>query len=438
MSLFQNTLAQIEKAAEIMGLNKDLLAVLQKPQRITEVNFPVQMDDGTTVVFQGFRVQHNNARGPYKGGIRFAPEVDMDEVKALATWMTFKCACAGIPLGGGKGGVTVDSKKLSEGELERLSRAYTRAISPIIGPYKDVPAPDMYTTPQIMEWIADEYGQYVREEMQKQGVDEGSDVWNKRISDSRGVVTGKPLSAGGSQGRGTATAQGGAFIIEQIALERDMDPSETTVVVQGFGNAGSHAAHILHDMGYKVVAVSDSKGGLHCAGGLTPSTAITCKAEKGSVGECGIAGTAYGAVEGDVCSKVTNEELLELTCDILVLSAKENQITEENAPRIQAGLIIELANGPTTPEADAILEARGIDVIPDILANSGGVTVSGFEWEQNLKGESWSAAEVHTKLQDLIVPAYLRVSEIKGKYNCSYRSAAFISAMIRLEEAMKV
>lgn len=424
MSLFKNTLAQIEKAAGILGLDKDVLAVLEKPQRIVEVNFPVMMDDGTQQMFKGFRVQHNNARGPYKGGFRYSPEVDMDEVKALATWMTFKTACAGIPLGGGKGGVIVDSKKLSEGEKERITRGYTRAVAPVIGPYKDVPAPDMYTNSQIMDWLADEYRKYLE--------DRGEST-EKYL----GVVTGKSLENGGSEGRGTATAQGGAFIIEQIAQERDLDPGETRVVVQGFGNAGSHASHILHSMGYKIIAVSDSSGGLYCPGGLHPDTAITCKAEKGKVGECGVAGDMYHASAGDACKKISNEELLALECDILVLSAKENVITKDNAKDVKAGLIVELANGPVTPEADEILEGRGIDIIPDILANSGGVTVSGFEWEQNLKGESWSEEEVFVKLQDIIVPAYLRVSELKDKYHTSYRTAAFISAMMRLEEAIK-
>ncbi len=437
MSLFQNTLSQINKAAEIVNLDKDVLAVLEKPQRILEVNFPVQMDDGTQEMFQGFRVQHSNVRGPHKGGIRFAPEVDMDEVMALSTWMTFKCACAGIPLGGGKGGVIVDSKKLSDGELERLSRAYFREIAPIVGPYKDVPAPDMYTNPKIMAWMADEYRKWTEEQLRKEGVSEDSETYARRIRDAWGVVTGKPLDKGGSNGRGTATAQGGAFVIEQIAKERDMDPGETTVVVQGFGNAGSYAAQILHNMGYKVIGVSDSKGGIYCPGGLHPDTAISCKAEKGTVMECGLAGDMYHADAGEACKKVSNEELLELECDILVLSAMENQVTAENADRLNTKLIVELANGPTTPEADAILEEKGVDVIPDILANSGGVTVSYFEWVQNLADNYWSDGEVHEKLHEIIVPAYLRVAELKSQYNCSFRSAAFISAILRLEEGIK-
>lgn len=436
MSLFKNTLSQIKNAADVLQLDKDILAVLQTPQRIVEVSFPVKMDNGSVRIFQGFRVQHNNARGPYKGGIRFAPYVDMDEVKALATWMTFKCACAGIPLGGGKGGVIVDTKELSEGELERVTRGYTKCIAPIVGPYKDVPAPDMYTNSQIMDWITDEYKKFIQEEMEVQGLKSDSELYKKRIKDALGVVTGKSLENGGSKGRGTATAQGGAFVIDQIAKARDMDPSETRVVIQGFGNAGSHAAHILHDMGYKIIAVSDSSGGLHCPNGLHPKTAIACKAEKGKIGECGIAGDMYHAAEGESCSKITNEELLTIPCDILVLSAKENEVRADNVANINAKLIVELANGPVTPEADKILEEKGIDVIPDILANSGGVTVSCFEWQQNLLGEAWSEEEVHTKLQNVIVPAYLQVSELKSKYNVSYRIAAFISAMIRLKEAI--
>ncbi|MBT6069285.1 Glu/Leu/Phe/Val dehydrogenase [Candidatus Peregrinibacteria bacterium] len=429
MSLFKNTLAQINNAAETVGLDKDILAILEKPQRILEVSFPVKMDDGTLQMFKGFRVQHNNARGPHKGGIRFAPEVDMDEVMALSTWMTFKCACAGIPLGGGKGGVIVNTKELSEGELERLSRAYFREIAPIVGPHKDVPAPDMYTTPQIMNWMADEYKKWTEEQLVKEGVPADSDVCKKRVSDALGVVTGKPLGQGGSEGRGAATAQGGAFVIEQIAIERTINPADTTVIVQGFGNAGSFAAKILAEMGYKIIGVSDSKGGLYCSGGINAEAAISCKAEKGSVVEC--------EMTGEGCRRVTNEELLELECDILVLSAKENQITAENADRIKAPLIVELANGPTTPEADKILEGKGIEVIPDILANSGGVTVSYFEWVQNLADNYWTEEEVNKKLKEIIVPAYLRDSEIKEKYSCSHRCAAFISAILRLEEAIR-
>lgn len=425
MSLFANTLAQMKKAAAALKLDKDILAVLEEPQRTVEVNFPVKMDDGSVRMFRGFRVQHNNARGPFKGGIRYGTEVDMDEVRALATWMTFKCACAGIPLGGGKGGVIVDSKKLSEGEKERVTRGYARAIAPVIGPHTDVPAPDMYTNAKIMDWVADEYKKYLEER--------GEDTANYLAT-----VTGKSLENGGSKGRGTATAQGGAFIIEQLARERDLDPSETRVVVQGFGNAGAHVAHILHNMGYRIVAVSDSSGGLFCPGDLHPETAIACKAEKGKIGECGIAGDMYHASSGDACKKVSNEELLALECDILVLSAKENEIRKDNANNVKAKIVIELANGPITPEADDILESKGIVIVPDILANSGGVTVSCFEWQQNLSGESWSEEEVLTKLQDIIVPAYLLVSELKSRYNVSYRTAAFISAMIRLEEAMKI
>ncbi len=419
MSLFQNTLAQIRKAANLMKLDDDVHEILTHPDRIIEVAIPVHMDNGTLKIFTGFRVQHNNARGPYKGGIRFAPDVDMEEVKALATWMTLKCAVAGIPLGGGKGGIIVDPKQLSENELERLTRGFTRAIAPFIGPLKDVPAPDMYTNPKIMGWMADEYSKLQGE-------------------NQFGVVTGKPLSIGGSAGRETATAQGGIYIIEEIARERNMTPANTTVVVQGFGNAGYFVAQILDGMGYKIVGVSDSKGGLFCEGGIRPSQAHTCKIEKdGGVGQCEVAAKDYEAKKGDACKRVTNEELLQLPCDILILSAKENQVTEENAAKVQAKLIVELANGPVTPEADEVLESRGIDVIPDVLANSGGVTVSYFEMVQNGMNLYWTEEEVFARLKQIMISAYKRLNELRSAHHSTYRMAAFISAILRIKEAVR-
>src|SRR3989338_6601928 len=361
MSLFENTIAQMRKAAQLMKLDPHIETHLSHPQRIFEVSLPIHMDNGAVQIFRGFRIQHNNARGPYKGGIRFHPQVDMEEVKALAMWMTVKCAVVGIPLGGAKGGVVVDPKELSERELEALSRGYIRAVEPIVGPEKDIPAPDVYTNPQIMAWMADEF----------------STIHGRN---RLGVVTGKPLELGGSEGRGEATSQGGVYVLLEALTGLNMKPSETRVAIQGFGNAGANVAHLLEEQGFKIVGVSDSKGALYCPGGIHPKEAIACKREKGHVGECFVAGIEYDATqslaEGAACHMVTNEELLESDCDVLVLSALENQVTKNNADKIKAKVILELANGPTTPEADEILKEKGVIVLPDILANAGGVTVS--------------------------------------------------------------
>jgi glutamate dehydrogenase/leucine dehydrogenase len=409
MSLFENTLQQIDKASKLMKLDVNVEEILRNPERIVELSIPVKMDNGSLRVFRGIRVQHNSIRGPYKGGIRFHPSVDMDEVKALATWMTMKCAVVDIPLGGGKGGVIVDPKELSPRELESMTREFTRGLSPFIGPDMDIPAPDVYTNPQIMAWIADEYSKY-----------QGKNVL--------GVVTGKPLCTGGSLGRGTATSQGGVYILEEYMKAHSKDPSDATVVVQGFGNAGSHVARLLHEAGFKIIAISDSKGALYCKDGLSPEEALSCKADSGRVGECFVA--------GESCSMITNEELLELECDVLVLSAMENMIHKDNAANVKAGMILELANGPLTPEADAILEERGIDVIPDILANAGGVTVSYFELVQNKMNYYWTADEVSEKLQTKMRLAWHSVASNAKKFNCSYRVAAFITAMKRLEDSI--
>lgn len=408
MSLFENTLQQIDKAAKLMKLDVNVEKTLRNPERIIELSVPVKMDNGSLRIFKGIRVQHNSIRGPYKGGIRFHPTVDLDEVKALATWMTMKCAVVDIPLGGGKGGIIVDPKELSPRELESMTREFTRGLAPFIGPEMDIPAPDVYTTPQIMAWIADEYSKY-----------QGKNVL--------GVVTGKPLCAGGSVGRETATSQGGVYILAEYMKEHGKDPCDATVVVQGFGNAGSHVANMLHKAGFKVIAVSDSKGALYCEGGLTPDEALSCKTDSGKVGECFVA--------GENCRMISNEELLELECDVLVLSAMENMIDKDNAEKVKARLILELANGPTTPEADVILERRGIDVIPDILANAGGVTVSYFELVQNKMNYYWTEEEVNEKLQSKMSLAWHSVASNAKKYTCSYRVAAFITAMKRLEDA---
>lgn len=409
MSLFENTLKQMQDAARLMELDVNIEEALRHPERIIEVGVPVKMDNGSLRVFRGFRVQHNSVRGPYKGGIRFHPKVDMDEVKALATWMTIKCAVVGIPLGGAKGGVIVDPKELSPRELEQLTRQYTIALADFIGPDKDIPAPDVYTNPQIMAWIADEY----------------SKIKGKYIP---GVVTGKALEVGGSEGRESATSQGGVYILEEWLKGHDKKPSEMTVAVQGFGNAGFHIARLLEEAEFKVIAVSDSKGALHCSGGLHPEEAMVCKKEHGHIGECFVAGQS--------CERITNEDLLELDCDILVLAAMENQVTKENAGRVKAKLILELANGPVTPEADEILEAKNIRVIPDILANAGGVTVSYFELVQNQMNYYWSAEDVQEKLRAIMSKAWNAVYENAKRFETCYRTAAFITALQRLEAAI--
>jgi len=409
MSLFENTLQQIRKASALMNLPSNVEEVLSHPDRIIEVSLPVVMDNGKLRVFQAFRVQHNNIRGPYKGGIRYHPQVDMDEVKALSTWMTMKCAVVGIPLGGAKGGIVMDPKSLSLRELEAVTREYARAMTPFIGPEMDVPAPDVYTNSQIMAWIADEYSKI-----------KGHNVL--------GVVTGKAIETGGSLGRDTATSQGGVYIIEEYLKSVGKEAAGMTVVVQGFGNAGSHVARLLSELGMRVIGISDSKSALHCAEGLNPDAAIACKAEKGQVGEC----TPVGAA----CAVITNEDLLALPCDILVLSALENQIRVDNADKVQAKLIVELANGPVTPEADEILARKGVPVIPDILANAGGVTVSYFELVQNQMNYYWSLEEVIAKLKPIMVEAWRAVHGNAEKFKCTYREAAFITALKRLEAAI--
>ena len=395
----------MQKAAKVMKLDPRTLDVLSSPQRMLTVSLPVKMDDGSLKVFEGWRVQHCDIRGPFKGGIRYAPEVNLDEVKALATEMSFKCAVANIPYGGGKGAIRCNTKEMSPGEIERLTRKFAAGIFPIVGPEHDIPAPDMYTTPQIMAWFMDEYSKLAGEYRP-------------------GVVTGKPLEVGGSLGRGTATAQGGAYVLEGYAKAHKMEIKGSKVIVQGYGNAGSYAAEILHGMGATIVGLSDSKGGVFNEKGLDPKEAGKIKKEKGTL-----------AVSGE---KVSNEQLLEKPCDVLVLAAMENQVTEKNMKNIQAKLILELANGPTSAEADEYLSGKGVDIIPDILANSGGVTVSYFEWVQNQAGYYWSEEEVREKLHRAMVEALGHVLKNRDEFKCTLRQAAYILAFRRMESAMKL
>jgi glutamate dehydrogenase (NAD(P)+) len=395
---------QYDIAAERLGLEPGTRAVLRVPKRELSVNFPVRMDDGSVRVFSGFRVHHNVNRGPAKGGIRFHPDTDLDEVRALAMWMTWKCAVVGIPFGGAKGGVTCDPKRLSLGELERLTRRYTTEISVLIGPERDIPAPDVNTNPQVMAWLMDTYSMHV-----------GYSV--------PAVVTGKPLAIGGSQGRNEATGRGCAYTIERAAARRQVDLSQATAVIQGFGNAGSVTAILLHQMGCRIVAVSDSRGGVYNRWGLDPRQLLVHKERTGSV---------IGFPEAEL---VTNAELLTLPCDILVPAALENQITERNADQIRARIVAEAANGPTTPEADQVLFDRGVHIIPDILCNAGGVTVSYFEWVQDLQRLFWKADEINARLHEIMDDALDAVQHMGELHQVDPRTAAQMVGVQRVAEA---
>lgn len=404
---FQNALTQLNRAADVMKLDEVSKTLLSQPKRLLTVSIPVKMDNGSTKIFTGYRSQYNDALGPFKGGIRYHWNVSEDEVKALSFWMTMKCAVVGLPLGGGKGGIIVNPKELSDGELERLSRGYIQALYKYLGPTQDVPAPDVYTNGQIMSWMLDEYEKLVGEK-------------------APGMITGKPLSLGGSRGRDKATAQGGVFVLQEAVKKLGWDPTKTTVAIQGFGNAGAHMAELLSAVGFKIMAVSDSKGAIKCATPLSISDLSSYKEKTGSV------------VGYDSSETITNEQLLELPVDILVPAALENQITGDNAARVQAKMIVELANGPTTPEADSVLHERGIVVVPDILANAGGVTVSYFEQVQNAANYYWSDEEVMQKLEKIMVAGFNGVWSRHEKYSVDLRTAAFVSALERVSEGMKM
>lgn len=405
---FEMAQAQLDECAQIMKLDPGVHQFLRVPMREIHVALPVRMDDGSVKVFQGFRVQYNDAKGPTKGGIRFHPEETIDTVRALAAWMTWKCAAMDLPLGGAKGGVICNPKEMSRGELERLSREYVRAVYTLIGPDKDVPAPDVYTNPQIMAWMMDEYSKMA-----------GKNQF--------GVITGKPLPLGGSKGRDKATAWGGMVAIREAAKVLDIDLAKATVAVQGYGNAGYYAARLVRSLfGSKVVAVSDSKGGIFNPQGIDPEEALKCKSETSSV------------VNLPGVQRISNEDLLELEVDILIPAALENVITAENAPRIKAKIVAELANGPTTPEADNILHQKGVHVIPDFLCNAGGVTVSYFEMVQNFYMYYWEEDEVLERLDRKMTTAYHTVLEISRKYGVHMRLGAYVTAVSRVVEAMKL
>jgi len=404
---FEIAQAQFDTAADYLMLDEGLRTILKTPKRQLIVSIPVRMDDGRIKVFEGFRVQHNLSRGPAKGGIRYHPDVTLDEVKALASWMTWKCATVNIPYGGGKGGVRVDPKQLSIGELERLTRRYATEIAPIIGPDRDIPAPDVYTTPQTMAWIMDTISMF-------------------HGHTELGVVTGKPLSLGGSKGRHEATARGCQYTTRAACAVKRISLKDAKVAVQGFGNAGSIAARLLHEDGATVIAASDSKGGIYNEHGIDPEAALRHKEETGSL--VGFKG----------CDRITNEELLELRCDVLVPAALENTITMDNADHIRARIVAEAANGPTTPGADQILREKGTFVIPDILCNAGGVTVSYFEWVQDLYGFFWTEHEVNNYLERTMNAAFKDVHAAAEKYRVDMRTGAYITAVARVAEATKV
>ena len=398
---------QINKTEDVIDLTYNEIEILKSPERVIEISIPVIMDDGSLKIFNGFRIQHNNIRGPFKGGLRYHPKVNFDEINALAYWMTFKCAVVDIPYGGAKGGITVDPKKLSQNELERLTRSYVRHIADFVGPDKDIPAPDVYTNPQIMAWYMDEYS-HIR------GVNEPA------------CVTGKPVEIGGSLGRDTATAQGGFFVFENMLKKLRIKKNSLTIAVQGFGNAGKNFSKIAHNAGYKVVAISDSKGGIYNEKGLDIEAVICHKQETGSV------------VNLEGSKNITNEKLLELPVKILVPAALENAITRENAGRVKADIILELANGPVTQEAGEKLLKKNKMVIPDILANSGGVIVSYFEWVQNIRHYYWEAEKVQANLFKQINKATDLVWEYMNNYEVNMRTAAYIIAIEKLVKALKI
>ncbi len=406
MNAYDNALRQLETAARTMNLSTETLTRLSSPERIVQTSLPIKMDDGTTRVFQAYRVQYSSARGPYKGGIRFHPQVDLDEVKALGFWMAIKTAVVAIPMGGGKGGIIVDPKSLSQAETERLTRAWTRSFREVIGPDKDIPAPDVYTTPQIMAWIADEYSQLV-----------GHQSW--------GVVTGKPVAMGGSLGRNVATATGGFYVLTEALKDFNLEVEDLAVAIQGFGNAGSVMARVLANNGAKIVALADSQAIIYNAKGLDISAVEEYKKENKSL--AGFPGS----------NTISKEEFFALQVEVIIPAALENQITAEIANSIQAKIVLELANGPTTPEADEILAKKNIMLIPDVLANAGGVTVSYFEWLQNLSNDYWTAEEVDRELREKMIPAWQGVKEAAEKYQVTLRQGAFIKALERIDQALQ-
>ncbi len=415
-NIFDDARSRLHEVFENVAVTDDVRERLMHPKLALAVSVPVRMDDGRLRVFQGYRVQYDDTRGPTKGGIRFHPDVSLDEVTSLSFWMTIKCAVAGLPYGGAKGGVAVNPKELSRLELERLSRAYIRAIADVIGPERDIPAPDVYTNATIMGWMAEEYSQIRRRQVPA-------------------VITGKPVHLNGSLGREAATGRGALFVLQQWAQRQELVPTETTVAVQGFGNAGYHFARLAQEAGYRIVAISDSKGAIHSEEGIDVEQTMHHKRTHREL-------RAMLYCDASVCDEaqqdtLSNNELLELPVDVLVLAAMENQITAENAGRIRATQILEIANGPTNAEADSLLENRGVPVLPDVLANAGGVIVSYFEWVQNRAGFYWEEAEVNARLQTIAEREAKAIFELADERQVSLRTAAYIQALQRIAGAIR-
>lgn len=432
---YKNAVRQLEQVARILKLKPEIVKKLKSPEQLIRADLKVKMDNGQTKTFKAFRSQHCNALGPYKGGIRFHPQVSEDEVKALSMWMSWKCSVVGIPYGGGKGGVVCDPKQMSPGEIERLSREYLKAIAPYIGPWVDVPAPDVNTNAQIMAWMIDEYLKLSRKGRK------GRERMNLGVN-PMAVITGKPLELGGSQGRTEATGQGGVYILQALLAKMNSDacnlkfPQSVRIAVQGFGNVGYWFAKLAYDLGFRIAALSDSQGGIYSdKGKLDPDKVMAYKQRTGSV--VGFQGL----------KTISNDEILELNVDVLVPAALENVISKENAARIKAKAVIEMANGPVTPDGDEILNKKGIICVPDILANAGGVTVSYFEWVQNLQGYYWEKEEVLAKLEKIMVKAfeefwnkYAELSSQKSiaKSQLSYRMAAYALAVEKVVKALEI
>ncbi|MDO3678618.1 Glu/Leu/Phe/Val family dehydrogenase [Paenibacillus ehimensis] len=405
LSVLERTQQVIKKALEHMGYAESFYELLKQPLRLMTVRIPIRMDDGSVRVFTGYRAQHNDAVGPTKGGIRFHPTVTPEEVSALSMWMSIKCGLTDLPYGGGKGGIQCDPRTMSAAELERLSRGYVRAISQIVGPTKDIPAPDVYTNAQMMAWMMDEYSRL-------------------REFDSPGFITGKPLVLGGSAGRESSTAKGVTIVLREAAKVAGVELSGAKVIIQGFGNAGGYLAKFLHDAGAKIVGISDAGGALYHPDGLDVDYLLEKR-------------DAFGAVTHLFASAISNRELLVQACDILIPAAIENQITDENAADIQAKIVVEAANGPTTAKATEMLTSRGVLLVPDVLASAGGVVVSYFEWVQNNQGYYWSEAEIHQKLDHILVKAFRGVYQIALESKVDMRLAAYIAGLRKMAEAMR-
>ena len=406
---YDNFIAVVDKAAKAVGMDEQDYILVKYPERELKVSVPIKMDDGSVKVFEGYRVQHSSSRGPCKGGIRYHQDSDINEVRALAAWMSFKCAVVNIPYGGAKGAIKVDPTKLSKGELERLTRRYTASILPIIGPEKDIPAPDVNTNAQVMDWIMDTYSMM-----------SGYTV--------HGVVTGKDLEVGGSVGRPEATGRGVTIITMQLLKKLKLNPKDVTVAIQGFGNVGAAAAKFIYENGCKVVAVSDVSGGIRCEKGLDIPAVLAFVGNKKNFLK------DYNA---DGVEHISNQDLLVTKCDVLIPAAMENQITKDNAEKLQCKYIVEAANGPTTAEADEIIAKRGIILVPDILANAGGVTVSYFEWVQNLQSLTWELEDVNKMLEKVMVKAWNELDENATKWGLNYRLAAYVVAIERICKAKK-